>query len=185
MTHISEIKSNLGIIDTGIVPKINGFSMQKHDDQHKRWAHALAIYGSSAFAINLKTSRSIPDVPRLSRTPVPNVCTYVQKLPNVTGDDLSKLNAHLAQAPMRLTSMGVDNETKQASLVLVSSFSGKLGHWAQQNTKALHSLSSVTQLVDLVRSSFVIKDYQAENINLLVKREQGNLVYSRLHSKVQ
>ncbi len=32
----------------------------------------------------------------------------------------------------------------------------------------------MNQLVDLVRSSFVIKDYHAENLNLLVKPEQGN-----------
>jgi hypothetical protein len=41
-----EIKNNLGI-DTGIVPKIFGFPMQGHDDQHSMWAHALAIYSST------------------------------------------------------------------------------------------------------------------------------------------
>jgi len=56
----------------------------------------------------------------------------------------------------------------------VSSFTGKLGHWAQQNIEALYSLTSMTQLVDLVRHSFVIKDYQTENLNLFVKLEQGN-----------
>jgi hypothetical protein len=81
--------------------------MQKHVDQHKLKAHALAMYGSSAFVINLKTSRIRPDVPRLSRTPVLNVFAYVQKLPNVIGNDVSELDAHLTQAPMRLTSMGV------------------------------------------------------------------------------
>jgi hypothetical protein len=50
LTHIFEIKHNLGI-DAGIVPKIAGFNMQKHNDQHKLWAHALAIYGSSSFSI--------------------------------------------------------------------------------------------------------------------------------------
>ena len=50
---------------------------------------------------------------------------------------------------MRLTTMGVDPETKQASLILMSSFTGKLGHWAQHNIEALYSLNSVTQLVDL------------------------------------
>jgi hypothetical protein len=34
LTHISEIKHNFGI-DAGIVPKISGFTMQKHDDEHK------------------------------------------------------------------------------------------------------------------------------------------------------
>jgi hypothetical protein len=46
LTRISEIKNNLGI-DDGIVSKIAGFKMQKHDDQQKLWSHALAIYGSS------------------------------------------------------------------------------------------------------------------------------------------
>jgi hypothetical protein len=33
LTHISEIKNNLGI-DIGIVPKISGYNMQKHEDRH-------------------------------------------------------------------------------------------------------------------------------------------------------
>ena len=41
LVHTSEIKNNLGI-DTGIVPHISGFPMQKHDDQHKMWAQAYS-----------------------------------------------------------------------------------------------------------------------------------------------
>ena len=70
-----------------------------------------------------------------------NVSTHIQKLPNVTGDDISKLDAHFAHAPMRLTTMGFNPNTKQASLILISSFIWKLGHWAQQNTEALYSLT--------------------------------------------
>jgi hypothetical protein len=121
-SHISEIKNNLGI-DTGIMPTNAGFNMQKHDDRHKLWAHALAIYGSSKMLFRLQTSRFRHDVPiKLSGTLVLNVSTYVHKLPNVTGDDISKLDAHLAHAPMRLTAMDVDLETKQASLIIMSSF---------------------------------------------------------------
>jgi len=70
---------------------------------------------------------------------------------------------------MRLTTMGVDPEIKHASFIRMSSFIGKLGHWAHHNNEALYSLTFVTQLVDLARSSFVKKDYQAENLNFLVK----------------
>ena len=83
-THISEIKKYLGI-DIGIVPTISGFNMQKHDDRHKLWAHALAIYGSSKLPFSLKTSTRRPDVPKLSGTSVLNVFAYVQSylmLPN-------------------------------------------------------------------------------------------------------
>jgi len=52
LTHISEIKNNLGI-DTSIVPKIFGYNMQKHEDRHQLWTHDLAIYGSSKFAFSM------------------------------------------------------------------------------------------------------------------------------------
>jgi hypothetical protein len=95
-------------------------------------------------AFNLNTSNNRPNVPKLSDTPVLNIFAYIQKLSNVIGDDISELDAHLAQAPMRLTTIGVDPQTKQASLILMSSFIGKFGHWAQQNTEALYSLTYVT-----------------------------------------
>ena len=104
--------------------------MQKHEDQHQLWAHSLAISGSDKVAFNLRNSRFKPG-PVLSGTPVLNVFAYIQKLPNILGDDITTLDAHLAQAPMRLKTMGVDPKTKQASLILMSSFAGKLGHWAQ------------------------------------------------------
>ena len=76
----------------------------------------------------------------------------------MNGDNLTELDSHLAQAPIKLTAMGVDSDTIQASLILMSSFTGKLGHWAQQNNEILYNLNSVSQLVDFVRSSFVEKD---------------------------
>ena len=44
---------------------------------------------------------------------------------------------------MRLTTMDVDPQTKQASLIRMSSLTGKLGHWAQHNIEALYSLTYV------------------------------------------
>jgi len=55
--------------------------------------------------------------------------------------DLNELASHLAQAPIKLTTMGVDLDTRQATLILMSSFTGKLGHWAQQNTEVLFNLN--------------------------------------------
>jgi hypothetical protein len=58
------------------------------------------------------------------------------------------------------------------------SFTGKLGHWAQQNTEVLYNLNSVSQLVEFVRSSFVVENYQAEHLQLLIKTEQIGLEIS-------
>jgi len=90
-------------------------------------------------------------------------------------DNLTELDSHLAQAPIKLTTMGVDLDTRQASLILMSSFTGKLGHWVQQNTEVLYNLNSVSQLVEFVRSSFVVKDYHAAHLQLLIKVEQNGL----------
>ena len=76
MTHIFEIKDNFGI-DVSIVPKISGYNMQKHEDRHQMWAHALAIYGSSNVAFNMRTLKFIPNVAKLSGTQVLNVSTYI------------------------------------------------------------------------------------------------------------
>ncbi len=105
--------------------------MQNHNDRHRLWTHALAIYGSFKMAFSLRTSIGRADVPRLIGTPVIIVSAYIQKFPNVTGVDISKLDAPLVQAPMRMTPMGVDPKTKQASLIIMSSFAGKLGNSAR------------------------------------------------------
>ena len=94
LTRISEIKNNLGI-DTDIIPKISGYNMQKHEDRHQLWANALAIYGLDKVAFNLKASRFRPCVPTLSGTPVMNVSVYIQKLPNVNGEDICKVLVYL------------------------------------------------------------------------------------------
>ena len=72
LVPISKIINNLGI-DTGIVPKIDGFPMQKHDYQHKMWAHALAIYSLTDFSMMLAASQRRPNVPKLTGAPVVSV----------------------------------------------------------------------------------------------------------------
>ncbi len=92
----------------------------------------------------MKESNRKPDCIALSRTPVVNVSSYSQKLPNAIGDNIPELDVHFAQAPTRLTAMGVDLETIQASLIIMSSFTRKLGQWAQHNIEALYSILFVT-----------------------------------------
>ena len=104
-----------------------------------------------------------------------NVSYCVWKLSNVNGDDSAELDSHLAQVPIKLTTFGVDHETKQAILIIMSFFTRKLGPWAQLNIEALYSLNFVSQLLEFVRSSFVVQDYQDENLQLLIKIEQKSL----------
>jgi len=76
---ISEIMNNL-CIDTGIVPKIVGFPMQKHDVQHKMWAHALAIYNSTQFSVLLAASQRRPNVPKLTGAPIFGISNYIKEV---------------------------------------------------------------------------------------------------------
>jgi hypothetical protein len=123
------------------------------------WTHALAIYSPAQFSLMMAASQRRPNVPKMTGAPVVSISNYMQKLPNVNDDNLTELDSYLAQSPIKLTTMDVDPDTRQASLILMSSFTGKLGHWAHQNTAVLYSLNFVSQLFDFVRSSFVVKDY--------------------------
>jgi hypothetical protein len=136
------------------------------------------MYSSTQFSFSQVASQRRPNVPKLKGTPVVSVSNYIQKLPNVNGDNLPELDSHLAHAPIKLVAMGVDHDTRQPNLTLMSTFTGKLGHWAQQNTEVLYNLNSASQLVEFVRSSFVVKDYQAEHLQLLIKIEQNGLEIS-------
>jgi hypothetical protein len=118
--------------------------MQKHDDQHKIWAHAVAIYSSTQSSMMLAASQRRPNVPKLTYAPVVGIFNYIQKLPNVNGDNLTELDSHLSQAPIKLKAMGVDPDTRQASLILTSSFTWKIRHWAHQNTEILYNLNYVS-----------------------------------------
>ncbi len=91
LTHVSEIKNNLGI-DTGIVPKIYGYNMQKYEDRHQVWTHALVVRGSDKVAFNLRSSILKPGSV-LSGTLVLNVSAYFHMLPNINGDDIAALDA--------------------------------------------------------------------------------------------
>ena len=106
----------------------------------------------------LAASQRRTNVPKLTRAPVVSISNYIKKLPNVNGDNWTELDSHLAQTPIKLTTMVVDPDTKQNSLILMSSFTVKPGHWEQKNIEFFNNLNSVTQLVDFVRSSFVVKD---------------------------
>jgi hypothetical protein len=105
-------------------------------------------------------------VPTLRAASVVNISNHVQKLPNINDDNLAEFNSHLAQAPIKLIATSVDPKTQQANLILMSSFMGKLGQWAQQNTDVSYNLNSLSQLVELVRSRFVVKHYQVEHLQV-------------------
>ena len=75
-----------------------------------------------------------------------SVSKYIQKLPNVNGDNLTELDSHLAQAPIKLSTMGIE----PTKLIIMSSTTGKLRHWAQHNTEVWYNLNSVSQLVEFV-----------------------------------
>jgi len=107
-------------------------------------------------------SRIQPYIPQLIGANIVKASNCIKKLSNVNGDNVAELVSHLPWAAMKLMAMDLDPKAKQAILILMSSFSGKLGHWAEKNTKVLYNLKYVSRLVAFVRSKFVVKDSQAE-----------------------
>jgi len=89
----------------------------------------------------LAASQRRPNAPKITGAPVVSISNYIQKLPNANRVNLTERDSHLAQAPIKLTSMVVDPNTRQASLILMSSFTGKLGHWAHHNTDVLYNVN--------------------------------------------
>ena len=56
---------------------------------------------------------------------------------------------------------------------MVSSFTGKLGNWASDQSTEIYNLATVDDLIDYIRVSFSIEDVEGNNLYILLRLEQG------------
>ncbi len=57
-----------------------------------------------------------------------NMSRFLQRIEHCNGEDLVKLNNHLKQSRLKIQGFGINPDFNQIVVVLVSSFTGKLGN---------------------------------------------------------
>jgi hypothetical protein len=120
-----QIKGNLGA-DAGIVPLFHDNNvMRDYVDENGIWAAVLVILKTKMDAKDLDMYRHLnPDGSKA----IVNMSRFLQKMEYCNGEDSINLNNHLKQSMLKMEGFGINPDSNQDVVVLVSSFTGKLGN---------------------------------------------------------
>jgi hypothetical protein len=103
-----------------------------------------------------------------------NVSRFLQKMEHCNGEDSVKLNNHLKQSRLKIQGFGINPDSNQAVVILVSSFTGKLGNWASDHTAEIYALQTLDELIAYVRVGFSIEDVEGKNLYSLIQVKQND-----------
>ena len=103
-----------------------------------------------------------------------NLSRFLQKLELCNGENLEILHEHLKQSKLKIKGFGVDPNSREAVMVVVSSFTGSLGNWAADHADEICKLDSIDALTTFVRVIFTNEDLEGKNLYSLIKLDQGD-----------
>jgi hypothetical protein len=166
-----QIKSNLGA-DAGIIPLFHDkHAMRDFNDENGIWAAVLVALKTKMPAKEMDMNRHLnadgsKDMVNMSR--------FLQKIEHCNGEDSVKLNNHLKQSRLKIQGFGINPDSNQAVVILVSSFTGKLGNWASDHTAEIYALQTLDELISYVRVGFSIEDVEGKNLYSLIQVKQND-----------
>ncbi len=104
-----------------------------------------------------------------------NMIRFLQKIEHCNGEDSVKLNKHLKQSRLKIQGFGINPDTNQAVVVLVSSFTGKLGNWASDHSAEIYDMkTTLDELIAYVRVGFLIEDVEGKKMYSLIQVKQND-----------
>ncbi len=88
----------------------------------------------------------IPDPSFRIVNALPNLSHFLLKLAPCTGEDAEELHDTLKQSKLKVKGFDIDPDSREVVTVIVSSFTGKLGHWAADHVNEIFKLNSIDVL---------------------------------------
>jgi hypothetical protein len=81
---------------------------------------------------------------------------FLQKLEHCSGENAEILHNHLKQYKLKIHGLGIDPNSREATVVtvVVSSFTGHLGNWDAYHADEIFKLDNIDALTANVRVSF-------------------------------
>jgi len=161
------IKYNLGA-DAGIIPLVHyKNAMRDFSDENGLWAAIITGLKSKVKAKDLDANRHLAQ--SIDSHETVNMSRFLQKLEHCNGDDLTKLHNHLKESRLKIQGFEINPDSKHVVVVLVSSFTGKLGNWASNHSTEIYELATVDDLIDYIRVGFSIEDAEGKNLYILLR----------------
>jgi len=112
-----------------------------------------------------------------------NLSRFLQKLELCTGENADEiLHDHFLNSKLKVKGFGVYPNSREAVMVVVSSFTGLLGNWAADHADEIFKLDSIDTLTTNVRVGFSNEDLEGKSLYSLIKLDQ---VDKSLHEYAQ
>jgi hypothetical protein len=145
--------------------------MRDYVDENGIWVAVLVILKTKMDAKGLDIYRLLnpdgsKDIVVMSR--------FLQKMEHCNGEDSIKLNNHLKQSRLKIQGFGINPDSNQVVVVLISSFTSKLGNWASDLCAEIYDLKTLDKLIAYVRVGFSIEDVEGKNLYSIIRIHQGD-----------
>ncbi len=105
---------------------------------------------------------------------VVDMSRFLQEMEHCNGEDSIKLNNHLKQFKMKIKGFWINPDSNQVVVVLVFSFTGKLGNWPSDHNAEIYDLKTLDELIAYVRVGFSIEDVEGKSLYSLIRVKQGD-----------
>ena len=145
--------------------------MRDYVDENGIWAAILVILETKMDAKDMDIYRHLS--PDGSKDTV-NMSRFLQKMEHCNGENSIKLNNHLKQSKLKIQGFGINHDSNQVVVVLVSSFTRKIGNWAFDHIAEIYDLKTLDKLIAYVRVGFSIEDVKGKNLYSLIRIHQGD-----------
>ena len=150
-----QIDGNL-VANVRIIPRFHDNNATRDfADEHSLWAEVVTALKSEIPTKELDINRHL----LLSDShEVTNMYSFWPILEHCNGDDSTKLHNHLKQVERKIRGSGINPDSNQDVVVLVSSFSSKIGDQASNNNSEIYEVRRMDELIKYVRVGFSIED---------------------------
>ncbi len=93
---------------------------------------------------------------------ITNMSRLLKKLEHCNSDDSVKLHNHSKQSKLYILGFGINRDSNQAIIVLVSSFTCKLSDWASDHVTEIYKKKTMDELINYVRFRLYIEDVERD-----------------------
>jgi hypothetical protein len=128
---------------------MDNIPMRDYIDSNKVWTELVKILRSKM------SDREIHiNGPMSTTCPLANMSRFLQSLEHCSGENAEKLHNNLKSSKLKTKGFGIDPNSREVVMVVVSSFKGHLGNWAPNHAEEILKLDNIDALTSYVRVGF-------------------------------
>ena len=160
---------------SGESQKIGRFPMRFKLDESPVLSVMLELLSKNQPAADLIPANKTPTTYSRPTTTVntTDLVKLLPKLPTVDGADHRTLLHQLDSAAHQLATRQIDPESVQGATIFTGCFTGTLASWFAQQYKD-RTFTGITEVIDIIKSGYLIKDYKGEALIKLIQCKQRN-----------